>query len=277
MKKRMEMKRQPRLAPILLALALGPTGCGEPAPGTVEVNVYGEDFIEEGIPAAEVSDGWAIQFDSFLVTLGEVAVGAGHGAPALSAPDQRVFDLAGATMGQGIAVTSEPLPGGDYDHVRYQIGPARAGATAGSALSSGALEGMVAAGDALRVVGSASKAGKTVRFDWGFARRTDHACHVGLRIDGGAGEAQITIHGDHLFHDDLLAAEPNLAFDLIAASDADADGRVTKAELAARDIRGEARYQVGSIAATNLWDFLAHQSTTVGHIDGEGHCDTTSN
>ena len=71
------------LALLVPALA---AGCGEAAPGTVEVDVYGEDFIEEGIPAEEFADGWAVTFDTFLVTIGEVAVTAGHGAPALSEP-----------------------------------------------------------------------------------------------------------------------------------------------------------------------------------------------
>jgi hypothetical protein len=259
-----------------LALSGAAVGCGEPAPGTVEVAVYGEAFIEEGIPAEEFSDGWAVTFDSFLVTLSEVTVTAGHGAPALSAPAQRVFDLSKATLGKGTPVVSKTIDGGDYDHVTYQIGPARSGAAAGNTLAAGALEGMVTAGESVRVSGSATKAGKTVRFAWGFPRRTDHACHVGLKVDGGSARAEITIHGDHLFYDDLLSKEPDLAFDLIAASDTDADGAVTQAELTAQDIRGQSRYQVGNIPATTLWSFIAHQATTLGHIDGEGHCDTTT-
>ncbi len=264
------------LAPVLAWVALLAGGCGEPAPGTVEVTIYGEDFIEEGIAAEEFSDGWAVTFDRFLVTLSEVAVATGHSAPALSEPGQRVFDLARPTMGLGTKVASKTLEGGTYDHVTYQIGPARAGATAGNSLDGGVLEGLVAGGEAVRVAGSAVKAGQTVRFSWGFPRRTDHACHVGLAVDGGTAKTEITIHGDHLFYDDLVSTEPNLAFDLIAASDADGDGNVTQAELTTKDIRGQARYQVGNIAATNLWAFLAHQATTLGHIDGEGHCDTTT-
>jgi hypothetical protein len=93
-----------------------------------------------------------------------------------------------------------------------------------------------------------------------------------LDVDGVFTRTEITIHGDHLFQDDLAAAEPDLAFDLIAASDRDADGEVTAAELAAQDIRTQARYQVGNVPATNLWAFIAHQATTLGHVDGGGHC-----
>ena len=67
---------------------------------------------------------------------------------------------------------------------------------------------------------------------------------------------------------------PNVAFDLIAASDANADGAVTQEELAAVDITAEARYQVGSHDIKDLWSFIAYQATTVGHINGEGHCES---
>jgi hypothetical protein len=77
-----------------------------------------------------------------------------------------------------------------------------------------------------------------------------------------------------IYGDDLVAAEPNMAFDLIAAWDANHDGTVSQAELAAQDIRGQARYQVGNLPATNLGAFIAHQAATIGHIDGEGHCAT---
>jgi hypothetical protein len=272
------MKIADRL-PLTAALALiAAAGCGEPAPGTLEVRIYGEEFIEQGIPAAAFSDGWAVTFDSFLVTLGGVEVAAGHGAPALSERGQRIYDLASPTMGQGTLVASKKVDGGAYDHVGYDITPATAGATAGNTLEGDALESMVRAGDALRVVGSASKGGgKTVRFSWGFPAGSGHSCHVEKTVDGGTATTEITIHGDHLFYDDLVAAAPNLALDLIAASDSDGDGNVTQAELTARDIRGQARYQVGSFDVRNLWAFIAHQAGTVGHIDGEGHCEVTSN
>jgi hypothetical protein len=262
------------LLPTLALVAAA--GCGEPAAGTLEVRVYGEEFIEEGIPADELSDGWAVSFDRFLVTVGPVQVAAGHGAAALSESGQRIYDLALPTMGKGTLVATKMVGGGDYDHVTYEIAPARAGATAGNTLEGDALDSMVRAGEALRVVGSATRAGKTVRFSWGFPGAIEHACHVQKTVDGGTATAEITIHGDHLFHDDLVAAEPDLAFDLIATSDSDGDGTVTQAELTARTIGGQARYQVGNFDVKNLWAFIAHQAGTVGHIDGEGHCETVS-
>ncbi len=92
--------------------------------------------------------------------------------------------------------------------------------------------------------------------------------------DGGQATSQITIHADHLFYDDLVSDDPNVAFDLVASADTDGDGNVTEAELAALDISGEDRYQVGDLPVTDLWGFISAQTKTLGHIDGEGHCDT---
>jgi hypothetical protein len=266
------------LAPGVALLALVALGCGDDSasPGTLELSIYGEDFIEQGIPAAEVADGWAVRFDSFLVTLTDLSVARGHGAPSLTDSNQRIFDIARPSMKKGITVISKMVDGGKYDHIGYAISPARTGAAAGNPLPAGALEAMIAAGESVRVSGSGSKDGKTVSFTWGFTGDTTHSCHIGLEVDGGTSGSQITIHGDHLFYDDLVSMEPGVRFDLVAASDADMDGTVTRTELTARDIRGQARYQVGNVPVTTLWAFIAHQATTLGHIDGEGHCQTAA-
>ena len=77
---------------------------------------------------------------------------------------------------------------------------------------------------------------------------------------------QITVHGDHLFYDDAMSKDPALRFADIALADADGDGRVTEEELSAYDIRPLPNYQVGSLDIYNLFDFIAHMTTTLGHI-----------
>lgn len=271
------MNRRQLTGPALLLAAVLGQACGDaaPAPGTLEVRIYGEDFIEAGIPASEFLDGWAVKFDSFLVSVSDVAVAKGHTAPTVSQPAQQVFELARPSMRQGAVVAAAMVAGGNYDHVSYRIKPAGTTATAGPGVDAAAVTAMAAAGESVRVTGTAQKAGRAIAFAWGFGGSVLHKdCHGAAKVDGGTARTEITIHGDHLFYDDLFAPEPNLAFELIAASDADGDGTVTRAELAAKDITKEARYQVGSEKITNLWDFIARQVTTVGHIDGEGHCPT---
>ena len=253
----------PRASLALLALVFA---CSAAPERDYTATIYGEAFIEEGIPADEFVDGWSVTFDRFLISVGEVSLA---GAPLSDAAQRfQVFDLAQASGGAGFEVGSGAHAVTDPD-VGYIIAPS-ADAVAGNA-SAGDLELMTQGGHSLHIVGTATRAGDppmTRTFTWSFATRTMYAA---CDIDG-ASAAQLTIHGDHLFYDDLVSAEPNLAFDLIAAADTDDDGEITEAELRAVDITTEARYQVGDLTAiTDLWRFLEQQTATLGHINGEGH------
>ncbi|HEY0133270.1 MAG TPA: hypothetical protein VGB85_04295, partial [Nannocystis sp.] len=132
-------------------------------------------------------------------------------------------------------------------------------------------------GYSLYVSGQATRDDVAVRFAWGFTTTTRYtACESQALVDNlHAPKIELTIHGDHLFYDDLFASEPKVSFDLIASADADGDGEVTQAELTAVDLRPLANYQVGSTGIVDLWHFIEHQTTTLGHIDGEGHCEAT--
>ena len=236
------------LAPALLLLACE---AGNEEPGLLEVAVYGESFIEEGIPAEELIDGWRIDFQSFDVTIREANAASGEDSPALEQASTTTFDLTAASEGQGQLVVSGEVPGGVYDRVAYQV-------------------------ESMQVVGSATRGEVTKTFAWDIDVPTRYSECQGLAfVDGAPARTLLTIHADHLFYDDLVSSEPNVAFDLMAAADdlGDGDGEVTQAELAAVNITGEDRYQVGnSIEVTDLWTYVERQSATVGHIDGEGHC-----
>jgi hypothetical protein len=265
----------------ITALPLLALACGDEA-GTITATVYGEEFIEEGIPADAFSDGWAIAFDRFLVSIGGVAAKAGEGGREVGEPGFFLVDLAQASGGDGHELATFDAPGGTYDHYGYRLAPDPA-ATAVNVQAADAAA-MKAAGYSIWVQGSATKGGVTKTFDWGFTLKLTHAhCEVSEKIDGNAVTMQATIHADHFFYDDAVAEEPDLAFQLIADADgmagAPADGAISLAELAAVDIRAQPRYQVGSSrdpagnAITNLRQYLELQATTLGHINGEGHCE----
>jgi hypothetical protein len=107
----------------------------------------------------------------------------------------------------------------------------------------------------------------------------DRRCRYDLVRLGNAVTMQSTIHADHLFYDDAVSPEPAVAFQIIADADTDADGIVTMAELDAKSILAETRYQVGSNTTPdgdpieNLRQYIELQATTLGHINGEGHCE----
>lgn len=257
----------------LVALAACGGGSGK-AEGTFEVRIYGEEYIEDSIPAETFSDGWSIIFSSFLISVGDVNVRAGEeGEPIVDDATQRVFDLSQPSDGSGFLVNTQMVPGDDYDHTGFRVAPAAAGVALGNASQADA-DMMSSGGYSLYVAGTATKGADTITFAWPFTNATRYGeCHGTFgAVDGNTGKAQITIHGDHLFYDDLFSSTPNVSFDLVAQADTGGDDDVSPEELAALDITTQERYQVGSTEIDNLWDFIEHQTGTLGHIDGEGHC-----
>ena len=83
---------------IIASLPLLAVACSD-QPGTITATVYGEEFIEEGIPAEVFGDGWSVAFDKFVVSIGGAAAGGGD----RQAGDPSFFfvDLAQASGGEG--------------------------------------------------------------------------------------------------------------------------------------------------------------------------------
>lgn len=230
-------KRQLILPLVLLTLTASACAPGE---GELEVRTYGEEFIEQGIPADMLSDGWAIEFTRFEVELRGISIA---GA---TLPDPAPIDLVEPSAGEGQAIGRVAAPAGDHDDLEFTL-------------------------VTLSLDGSASKDGVTKTFAWDFdvdLRFGECETTTSVAADG-LGTVEITIHADHLFYDSLVSEEPALRFDAIAAADADADGTITRDELAATDIGA---YDPGNLPIDDLWSFLSAQAATTAHVDGEGHC-----
>lgn len=231
----MKKLRTVLLATILLApLALG---CDADL-ASVELTIYGEEFIEEGIPAAAFADGWAVDFTHFEVTIADLGL---LGVEA----DSGTFDLTEPSDGEGQLVGTIEVPSSEL-----------------------AADGEYVI-ERIEVEGIAQKDDVTKQFSWTFEAVLEHSECQGQ--EGGVFQA--TIHADHLFYDSLAAGEPALRFEAIAAADSDDDGDVTVSELEAADI-GD--YDPGSGGGVdNLWQYLEAAAKTVGHANGEGHCHVT--
>jgi len=219
------------------------SGCtgGDAGEGTVAVNTYGEAFIEEGIPAEEVTDGWAVTFDRFEVTLSGITIG----DQTLEGPYK--VDVSGATDGAGHSVGELTLPAGEYSGQDFEI-------------------------ERVELSGVASKDGVEKNFAWTFDAPVHYMdCEANTVVeDGGNASFQITIHADHYLYDSLVSEDPSLVFQGIADADADDDGTITKEELEAAGIGA---LDPGNEEVTNMWQWLVAQNATLGHVDGEGHCD----
>lgn len=262
------LTRTPIAAALATTLVLVGCGAGKDGPknGTLDVRIYGEDFIEEGIPEDVFADGWRISWDRFLVALDGVET------PDEADTGRYLFDLTAESGGAGNKVATLTSASGMAE-LAYRIGPGDA-ATGGNADDMIAM--MEAEGWSIYVSGTATNGPLNLGFAWGFSSETEYAeCEVAEEVlENETLRTLITIHSDHLFYDDLEEEEPDVRFDLVATADTDMDLIISADELRAVDITADENYQVGSRDIDNLYDFIEAQSQTVGHIDGEGHCHT---
>lgn len=267
--RRRTARRSAQTTPVLLGgLLLAAAACGvEPGTTDLRISIYGEDFVEDRIPAAEVIDGWEIDFDRLLIAI------SGIEANGVALDGAFVVDLTQPSGGDGHPLGTVTLPADDRPELSFEVAPV----AAAQAISADAedLEWMIERGLSVHAEGRATRGDATLRFSWGFATQTRYEeCYgvADLEFDPEP-STRLTMHADHFFYDDLDSEEPNVAFDLVAAADTNGDGNVEPDELRALDITGQARYQVGSREITDLWGFIEAQTTTLGHIDGEGHCE----
>ncbi len=270
------------LTPLVCSFVLATGGCA--GSGNLSLSTYGEDFIEAEIPAAFFADGWTVSFDRFLVSFAAatVADAADVEAAALSTPT--IMDL--KAPGPIVIEDFGTLPAQRFDNVSVVVAP-DADAVAGSASADNS-SALIDGGHSVLVQGSASKGDDTATFTWAFDTATLYAgCEteedgqgVVVRADED-NEVQLTIHGDHLFYDDLASEDAVLRFDAIFAADgADgsaADGDISEAELQAVDLTSLPIDQYGNAgAAETLFDFINALSRTLVHLNGEGECSISS-
>ncbi|HAA57363.1 MAG TPA: hypothetical protein DCE42_21535 [Myxococcales bacterium] len=261
------------LSVVLMTLCVS---CG--GEGTLTLHVWGEAFIEDAIPASEVEDEWKIEFTTFLIVVGNVSLASSSGEQGPEIQETKVFNL--KTKGEQVFF-QQSLPAGTWDRITYNVTPATSTTTA-VGVSETQLDMMKTQGYSVYLEGKATKDGTTKTFAWGFKTSTTYKdCQSERAVvkAGGTASTQLTIHADHFFYDDLENPEAKVRFQVLADADTDQDGTITLEELAA--VKGAAfagleHYGVGRFSqVTDLGAFVKHLSQTLGHIDGEGHCDVT--
>lgn len=264
------------------------SGCGDDGDdgagsGTATFTVWGEEFIEDGIPADEFADGWSVGFDQFLLSLGGISVRdrAGNGDE-LEGSWLLELTRPGPHELGSLELTAKAWP-----LVGYAVRPVTAATKVHASARAEDLERMQDGGFSVFVSGSATRGDVTKTFAWGFTNATRYSNCVsevdgkevpGIIVSNGGDEkVELTIHGDHFFYDDLASESAVPRFAAIAAADADADddGEVTLAELDAVPLVAieEGTYGTGSASYVNdLGAFVRALTRTLGHFRGEGHC-----
>lgn len=227
----------------LLTVALLGTGCGsDDGQGTIVVTAYGESYIEDGIPSSVIDDGWSVDFDHFKVTIDDVNVGGNE------LRDLKAIDLTESSSGDGQELGAVLVSAGDHTDSSFAI-------------------------KKVEVEGEATKKDVTKTFHWIFEQTTAYTeCEATTKVKAaGSATFQVTVHADHLLFDSIVASDPAVLFGPLAAADRDDDGEITQQELEQTDV-GD--YDPGSEGGIeDLWAYLMALSRTVGHVNGEGHCE----
>lgn len=247
----------------LLSLSVLLSACG---PGTWNVTTWGEEYIEDALPSDIFADDCTVTYESFHYGLVTAELLDGNGDVAGSVDVGTVWDLTAAGPHD---VGSVEVPATTYTRARFQIAP---GADAAGNVDDAGVAAL--AGAAVRVVGSVTCGEDVVTFDWSFDTDTTYVCEPdGLTIAaGGDGTTELTVHGDHLFYDGLSDPEAAVRGQAIVDADADDDGVVTLEELAAVPV-APLGYSVGPYSdVEDLRAFVTFLTRTLGHVDGEGHC-----
>lgn len=289
------------LVSLLLASLCTVCACSDdPTPegqGTSTFTTWGEEYIEEGIPAGGDGgfvDGWSVKYSKFLYVFGSITVAEESGAVGASLGAETLL-VDNVIAGKKTLTSFANLPARAYTKVGYQSVPA----TASTRIISGTqadLDLMVANGYRIYVEGTATGPNKeTKSFKWGFtgtvtystcqARENDQNLFGLVVTDGATDTAELTTHGDHLFYnrlqpDDSGVNPTELRFQRIADADKDGDDVVSLDELAAVAIEDllvpkELGYDPSGLPASNFREFLTELSKTVGHYRGEGECTVT--
>ena len=263
------------------------TACDGTESGTATFTTWGEEYIEEEIPAGDDGfvDGWTVKYEKFLVNFHQIQVAADNGEVAETATGS--FFVDNVVPGKKKLVSFEDVTAKSWARVSYQIKPAVATATIVAGEQED-LDMMVEAGYSLYIQGSARNGDATKTFALGFAVGTQYdECHseqngkdtIGIVVtDGGEDTSELTTHGDHFFYDRLQGSagsniETSLRFDTIAAADdnGDADGAITLEELENQPIDVKL-YDPSGLPAANMRQFMTGLVRTVGHFRGEGEC-----
>jgi hypothetical protein len=263
-------------------LALAGCGGGE---GTVAFSSWGEDYIEKEIPEAEFEDGWSVRYSKFLVVIGNVKIADDEGTVGAEMKGSKLVNH--VTPGVKPIISFPNLEAKAWTKVSYEILPADGSTELGEGATAADLDMMKAGGYAVYVEGTATKGATSKSYKWGFTVPTAYNDCKGdkdgketfgvLVTNGGTDEVELTIHGDHLYYDDLQAANAKLRFNAIASADADMDGVITLEELAAVKLvdidPADGAYGTGAAGNVNdLRAFVTDLSRTVGHFRGEGEC-----
>ncbi|HZH04601.1 MAG TPA: hypothetical protein VEY30_12520 [Myxococcaceae bacterium] len=305
------MKTWHRWAGPLTAVTLAwvSAGCSDDATGRAQAFVEPEDTIPEGLEPGDgeenIRDRWTVEYEKFLVTIGNFRAAQSSDASAsVRNPALYVVDLKNTPAGGFIIADFADLEAVRWDKVGFDLANTPTDAQRATGLSDADYALMTQGNYSLFVQGRLTKAdgqsclpsapadcapATEVAFAWGIKAGTsfdDCASEdgdVGFTVpSGGTVQVKPTIHGDHWFFNNITQGEEVTARQAqwVADSDLNRDGEVTLDELRqvpAAELFTQAKgYSISGavIPVATAYDFLEAQARTLGDYQGDGECPT---
>jgi len=267
--------------------------CDSSGTGSVTVTTWGELLIEDGLGSDIFpADHWSVKYSRFLLVYHSVSIADENHHVGAQLDHPLVFDMTKKAVGNPKTLGTYHLDAKPWPNVSYQMGPMTADATPGDLATAEDVALLLADQATVHVEGTAtSPTGAQKTFNWSFGTPTYfEGCHGeqdGKEVDGvlvtngGTQNVELTVHGDHLFYDDLQSEEAVPRFQALADADANNDGLITLEELDQVPLYTipieKGTYGTGALGNVNtLGDYERTLSRTIGHYRGEGSCNSKS-
>lgn len=280
-------------SPLALSVCItSAVGCvdSDHGKGTVTFTTWGEEYIEEGLPSSAFLDAWSVKYSKFLVVYNHVTIADDDGVVVAKLDHPLVFDMTQKAKGKPKTLASFELEAKAWPNVSYQVGPITNDAEPGDLATAADVTLLQAEQASVHVEGTAaSPSGVQKTFHWSFSPATlfegCHGTQDGKEVEGvlvtngGTQEVELTVHGDHMFYDDLQSEEGGPRFQAFADADANGDGEVTLAEM--DQVRlytipaEKGTYGTGALGNVDtLGQYVRTLARTIGHYRGEGSCNS---
>ena len=291
-----------------LAWALGSLiACnGNAEDGRVQIFTEPEDTIPDGLEPGtggeNITDGWAVTYARFLVTIGNFRAARSDADNTLSEPAIFVLDLKNGPAGGYVVASFDEVSAVRWDRFGFDLPNARGGAQTLGPTAQADVDFMVHHGYSIYFEGTIDKPdgqsclptdpmdcvpATTIAFAWGLKAGTafdDCATEDGVAgfavPSGGSVQVKPTIHGDHWFFTNITAGAEvtERSAQYIADSDLDRNGETTLGELGmvqAANVFPSPPYSLGGAGTINTaLDYVIAQARTLGDYQGDGECPT---
>lgn len=273
-------------------VAWATAGCNDAdnGKGTVTITTWGEEYIEDGLPSDVFLDAWSVKYSKFLVVYNHVTIADDKGAIFAKIEHPLVFDMVKKSSGKPKTLASYELEAKAWPNLSYQVGPITEDAEPGDMATADDVALLQADQASVHVEGTAtSPDGIQKSFNWSFSPATlfegCHGMQDGKEVEGvlvtngGTQEVELTVHGDHMFYDDLQSEEGGPRFQAYADADVDADGAVTLVEMDRVPLYAipieKGTYGTGALGNVDtLGQYVRTLARTLGHYRGEGSCNS---